>query len=707
VPAEVYAVEHMPRTVNDKVDFAALAALRERPLPRAAALDPAGLTPAQRRAAQLMADVLSAGEAGRDTADGAPLTADADFFTLGGHSLLAVRIVAEAERRHGRTVPLRAFLSDPTVAGLARALEAAEAAPTGGDSGPGAAVDEHAEHPASPVQQRMWFMDRVGALRTAYLAPGVVEITGPVDRPALREAFARALARHPALRSRFRLDTKARRVLYRTDGSPPQVVLTDGTTWDSAEREDRLGALCWTPFDLAADAPARGAVVAVAPERTLLVHAVHHIVSDGWSLGLVLSDVAALYRCLTTGAPAELPEPGHPAAVPEAAADSAEEPVAALRDAPTDIELPHDRPRTRTQSIEADLCETALAPAQADRLRELAGELRCTTFMVATALLGAALARRGGQRDFLFAFPWAARDGADRARTVGMFVNTLVVRADLRSNPSWRELLGRVRESALTAYRHAGTPFDALAAALHPGRDLSRPAVTPVYLTATDGPPVPPALDARTRSRYLTPPRLKAKYELELTVTGGPGRFDLSLTYLTALFDRGTAEGLLTDLAHAAADLIDDLENPVLTHSRPTPETDLADQVAAVWSEVLDGAGVAGDVNFFDAGGDSLLLMVLMERLSELTGRELEAADLFEHSTIDAQVAFLGGAAAASVTVPPAEAAPGTVPPAEPGSAPLGRRGLGALIARGRGTGGTSGTDSAAGDAGRPQEGSV
>lgn len=708
VPAEVYAVEHLPRTSNDKIDFAALAALRERPLLRAAAPDPASLTPAQRRAAQLMADVLSAGDAGRGAPEGALLTADADFFTLGGHSLLAVRIVAEAERRYGRTVPLRAFLSDPTVAGLARALEGTEAVPTRRDSSPGRAVDEHAEHPASPVQQRMWFMDRVGALRTAYLAPAVVEITGPVDRPALREAFTRALARHPALRSRFRLDTKARRVLYRTNGSPPQVVLTDGTAWDAAELEDHLGAWCWTPFDLAAEAPARGAVVALAPERTLLVHAVHHIVSDGWSLGLVLSDVAALYRGLTTGEPAELPEPGHPAAVEEPATGGpAEEPVAALRDAPTDIELPHDRPRTRTQSIDAELCEIALAPAMADRLRELAGELRCTTFMVATALLGAALARRSGQRDFLFAFPWAARDGAERARTVGMFVNTLVVRADLRSHPTWRELLCRVRESALTAYRHADTPFDALAAALHPGRDLSRPAVTPVYLTATDEPPVPPALDARCRTRYLTPPRLKAKYELELTVTGGPGRFALSLTYLTALFERGTAEGLLTDLAHAAADLIDDLENPVLTHSRPTPEADLADQVAAVWSEVLDGADVAGDVNFFDAGGDSLLLMVLMERLSELTGHELEAADLFEHSTIDAQVAFLAGSATTFLTASPAEAAPGARPPAEPDSAPLGRRGRNTLIARGRGSAGTSGTDSAAGATERRQEGSA
>jgi amino acid adenylation domain-containing protein len=707
LPTAVYVVDSIPRTPNDKVDVAALSVLRERPLALAEER-PAELTPDQSRAAALMAGIL-ARPGSEDTGpgiDAAALGPDADFFTLGGHSLLAVRMLAEAERRWGAPVPLRAFLADPTVAGLARcareAWEAREAQAT--EAAPD--FDPDAEHPASPVQQRMWSIDRIRALRASYLAPSVVEIDGPVDREALRTAFARALARHPGLRSRFRLDVKARRVLYRTDGAPPQVSLLDGTGWSREEREERVGEICWTPFDLARDAPARGAVIVLGPGRTLLVYGVHHVVSDGWSLDLVLGDVAALYRSLTDGdvtadaiapAPANaaadadvtadtdgvglggaradtragLPAPGHPAAVRYAAApDEAalEELLAGLRGAPTDITLPYDRPRGTAQSIEADTRSLELAPAQAARLAELAAGQRCTSFMVAAALLATALARRGDQRDFLFAFPWAGRDGADRAMTVGMFVNTLLVRADVRGEPDWRELLERVRASALVAYRNPDTPFDALAAALHPDRDLSRPAVTPVYLNTASEPARPPALDAETRTRFATPPRLKSKYELELTVTAGPDRFHLAFSYLTALFDADTVDGLLADVAQAATDLIDDLENPVLTNvpqTRPTetaPAADLADQVAALWSEVLERGDLAHDVNFFDAGGDSLLLIVLMERLTELTGRELDAADLFEHSTIDAQTEFLAaakapGPASASISEPPAPAA--------------------------------------------------
>ncbi|GAA3143568.1 amino acid adenylation domain-containing protein [Streptomyces rectiviolaceus] len=663
LPAEIYAVAALPRTVNDKVDFAALARLRDRPLPHAAPT--AALTPAQRRAAALLVSVLT------PAPDPESLGPDADFFTLGGHSLLAVRLLAEAERQGGTAVSLRAFLAEPTVAGLARCLaETQETQETaeGRDrkqhmARTAAEWDAQGPHPATPVQQRLWFMDRLPAQRTAYLAPSVVEFTGAVDREALREAFARTLARHPGLRSRFALDAKARKIVYRTDGPVPEVVLEDGTGWAEAELDARIGELCWTPFDLAADAPARGSVIAVADDRTLLVYGVHHIVSDGWSLELVMRDIAQTYRALTTGVPLLLPEPGHPAAVPTdgagAITDGTERLLAALRGAPTDIELPHDRARTKTQSTDADHREARLTGELPQRIREIAAEQRCTTFMAAATLLAAALARRSGQRDFLFAFPWAGRDGAGRAEAVGMFVNTLLVRADLADGPTWRELLARVRESALTAYRYADTPFDALAAALHPDRDLSRPPVTPVYLNAVDEAPQPPRLSGAAGARYVVPPRLKAKYELELTVTGGADGLVFSLVHLTALFDGPTVDELLADLARAARDLSNDPEAPVLdTVSQPktdAPRTadELADLVADAWSEVLDVPEAPRDVNFFEAGGDSLLLIVLLDRLGELTGGELEAADLFEHSTVEAQVAFLLGSATAAAAPAP------------------------------------------------------
>ncbi|WP_051831597.1 non-ribosomal peptide synthetase [Streptomyces violens] len=654
LPAEVHAVAALPRTANDKVDFAALAELRDRPLPRGEHR-PAPLTDDQRKVARLMATVLA--EAGPDRGDGGDLAPDSDFFTLGGHSLLAVRMLAAAEREWGTAVPLRAFLADPTVGGLARALAAAgagttEAARTADGDGP---------HPATPVQQRLWLMDRLPAVRAAYLAPGVVEIDGPVDRALLRDAFAAVLARHPALRSRFTLDTKARRVQYRTDGSPPEVTLLDAAAWTREELDAHLARECWAPVDLARQAPARGEVIALAGDRTVLLYAVHHIVSDGWSLDLVMDELAAGYRELSAGRPFDPPPAAHPAslpapAVPDGTLDAL---LAGLRGAPTDIALPYDRPRQRTQSIEAATTRELRLPVEdSARLREIAAELGCTTFMTAAALLAAVLARRSTQRDFLFAFPWAGRDSAGAAGTVGMFVNTLLLRADLSGRPSWRTLLTRVKGSALTAYRHADAPFDALAAALHPERDLGRPPVTPVYLSATDAPATPPALGPGITTRYRTPPALKLKYELELTATGGADRLGFQLTYATALFDAVTADALLGDLAAAAADLTTDLEAPVLTDATPgtvdaTAPADaavpadpaaLTEAIGAAWRDVLDVPAVPYDVNFFDAGGDSLLLIVLLDQLSGLTDRELDAADLFQHSTVHAQAALLAGA---------------------------------------------------------------
>ncbi|TJZ59110.1 amino acid adenylation domain-containing protein [Streptomyces piniterrae] len=643
LPSEVYVVDALPRTANDKVDFAALAELRDRPL-RHAETRPAELTPQQRRAARLMARFLAEAANGGAAPAADDLGPDADFFTLGGHSLLAVRMLAAAEEEWGTAVPLRSFLADPNVAGLARCLTAQSDGGRTSSAGPRAAGDEGGPYPATAVQQRLWLIDRLPALRTAYLAPSVVEFTGPVDRAALREAFATVLGRHPGLRSRFAFDTEQRRVCYRTDGTAPGVGLVDATGWSDEQVDARVAEVCWSPFDLATEAPARGEVIAIGEQRTILAYGVHHIVSDGWSLEIVMDELAIAYRALATGAPLVLPEPPHPAALPPAA-DPGEGPdvlLTALDGAPTDAELPHDRPRGAIQDVAADSRELLLPADVTARIREVAGELRCTTFMTATALFAAVLARRSGQRDFLFAFPWAGRDVPGSADVVGMFVNTLLLRADLTDGPTWRELLARIRESAVTAFRHADTPFELLAAGLHPGRDLSRPAVTPLYVNAVDDMPLPPRLADSTESRYLRPPALKLKYELELNATGGGDRLELSLTYATALFDASTVDGLLNRLADAARDLTTDLEAPVLPTAQAQTQ-DLASQVAAAWCEVLDVPEVAQDVNFFEAGGDSLLLIVLLDRLSGLSDTDIDAADLFQHSTVRAQAAFLAG----------------------------------------------------------------
>jgi non-ribosomal peptide synthetase component F len=190
--------------------------------------------------------------------------------------------------------------------------------------------------------------------------------------------------------------------------------------------------------------------------------------------------------------------------------------------------------------------------------------------MITAAVLGTVLARSGDQREFLFAFPWAGRDTADRADTVGMFVNTLVLRVDLRGAPRWRELLGRVRCTAVVCYRNADVPYDTLVAELHPDRDLSRPPLTPVYLAAFDAPLRPGDFGPGVTARSLPLEPLHIKYELELVATDHGSQLELTANYLTGLFDPATIGHLLDAVVAAATDLASDLDAPC-THQEGSP----------------------------------------------------------------------------------------------------------------------------------------
>ncbi len=519
---------------------------------------------------------------------------------------------------------------------------------------------QDARHPASPAQRGLWLIDRTAdpQARPAYLVPTVLEFTGPVDRPALRDAVAAVLARHPALRSRFELDPDRSRVVYRTDGPPPPVTVLEPPDVDA-----HLAVACWMPFDLAVDAPARAEVLA-AGERTVLLICAHHLVLDGWSRQVLLDQVGDAYRAAVDGRDAELPEPVHPATqAGDTGPDESRtaQAVQRLRGAPVDVQLRPDRPRPEVATTRGATCAGSFGPALTAKLLDRGTEQGCTPFMLVAALLAATLAERGDQRDFLFAFPWLGRDTEASRHGVGMYVNTLLLRADLTGGPSWAEFLGRVRDACLAAYGDADVPFDAIAARLHPDRDLSRPPVTPVMVNAL-GPLALPDLGPGVAARQLPLPDYRVRYELELDVTPAGDDMLLALDYAVDLFDRGSVEALLETLRRKAGELVADPAAPVLDeaadHGPSSPQTPpsgsvaaagadadddaLVDEVRQAWREVLDKETVPLEQNFFEAGGNSLLLVVLLDRLNALTDRELVSADLFKSPTVASQARLLG-----------------------------------------------------------------
>jgi hypothetical protein len=384
--------------------------------------------------------------------------------------------------------------------------------------------------------------------------PTLVELTGDVDHARLRDAVAAVLARHPALRSRFELDLAERQVYYRTDGAPPEVTIADDTSG--------LADFCWTPFDLATDAPARARLLPDG-DRTMLAIVSHHIVLDGWSLDLLLDQIGHAYSSDVDS----LPAPVHPATLAGSAPDATEV-IERLRDAPTDVALPLVRDRPRVQPVDADIATATVDGRLTAALRAVCAPLGCSSFVLAATLLAATLARRGTQRDFLIAFPWSGRDRAGSVHAVGMFVNTLLLRVDLRDEPTWRRLLERVREAAKACYRGADVPFDEVVAALQPDRDLSRPPLTPVFLGVRDQEPILPNLGPGITARQLPLPGMTVKYELDLAVHDRGDEFELTATYPTDLWAPATAAGLLASVVAAAADLVADPDTSVLTGER-------------------------------------------------------------------------------------------------------------------------------------------
>ncbi|NUT94401.1 MAG: condensation protein [Saccharothrix sp.] len=516
-------------------------------------------------------------------------------------------------------------------------------------------------HPATPTQQGLWILDRIERLRPTYLLPTVLEFTGPLDCEMLTAAVEHALARHPALRSRFRLDAAARRVDYRTDGSAPEVGFTDAVAdgWTADEVERLVEALCYTPFDLADEAPARAEVIRLDADRALLVLTVHHIVFDGVSRQLLVQEIGTTYRAFARGTRPDLPTPPHPALVQDVPADDGglAERVAGvvdrLRGAPTTVALPYDGdPNDPELSMIGATAETLLDADVTETVLEVSTQEGCTPFMAGVALLAGTFARTTGQTDFLFAVVWPGRDDPAAADVIGMFMTTLVLRVRLDASTTWRELLRTARISGMETFIDSDVPLDAIAAALDPDRDLSRPPLTPVLVNLAE--PAQPLELAPGVVGTFQPLRPEySKWDLALFVrvdtSTGRDRLELSLNHPADLFTATTTTDILAALRRSAADLARDPEDTVL--NQPAHQTDLDDPAArlglvrSIWQEVLDTEHVDDDVSFFDAGGDSLRLVILVERLSQASGRALRTVDLFRAGTVRGQADLLAAPA--------------------------------------------------------------
>ena len=549
VPAAWKRLHALPLTPNGKVDRRALA--RIAPDEAAGSAGREAETPAERRLAELFTGLLGVARVG----------AEESFFHLGGHSLLAARLVARVRDLFEIDMPLRTVFEAPTVAALARWIEAHRGErvtllPLQGSGARPGGSPRHA--PASFAQQRLWILDRLLGATATYNIPAVLHLEGALRTEALGAALDEIVRRHEVLRTVYRVE----------DGEPIQIVqpatphglpVIDLSACPEAAHHL---ATEWgrRPFDLERGPVFRAALLRLAPDRHRLLVNVHHIASDGWSQGILIHELGALYQTFTTGETESTLRP-----LPLQYADYAAWQRGWLSGAvlegqigywrghlgmdPEPLELPADRPRPVVQSGRGALARHPLTAGFGDGLERLARERRGTSFMAFLAAFQALLHRYTGRRELLVGTPVANRDRLEVEGLIGCFVNTLVLRADLAADPPFLGLLDQVRETALAAYAHQDLPFERLVEALVPGRDLSRTPLCQVTFALDSGGVPLPSLGDGVRVTASSRHSGTAKFDLAVYLDRSGERPELLAEYATDLFDEETVERLLGHLA--------------------------------------------------------------------------------------------------------------------------------------------------------------
>ncbi|HYG61885.1 MAG TPA: condensation domain-containing protein, partial [Thermoanaerobaculia bacterium] len=555
VPSLFAALPELPLTTHGKVD-------RDRlPEPEAATAatvdgpHEAPRTPAEELVAGVWSEILGVPSVGRT----------ADFFDLGGHSLLATRVVTRLREGLGIDLLVRSLFQAPTVEALARELEALLAAGDGETAPPIVPVPREGDLPLSFAQERLWLVERLTPGTAAYNIPLALEVEGAASPAALEAALGEMVRRHEVLRTTY--EEHERLPVQRIAPAAPWTLpLVDFSGLPAASREKEARLLAEEevsrPFDLEQGPVLRTTLLRLGADRHALLLNVHHIAADGWSLEVMLAEIAALYQGETLP---EVPVQYADFAVWQRrwlSGDALERQLAywrdRLRSSPA-LDLPTDRPRPAQQSFRGATLDVPLPPEALLGLQELARRQDATLFMVVLAVFQTLLSRYTGQDDIVLGSPIANRNRSEVEPLIGFFVNTLVLRGDLAGDPPFTELVARARQTALEAYGHQDLPFGRLVEELRPERRLSHNPLFQVMVGVQNAP----------AGRVELPGLSFAAADFDLAVT----RFDLEamiwetgeapvaqLTWATDLFDAVTVGRMARHLETLLAGLIEDPE---------------------------------------------------------------------------------------------------------------------------------------------------
>ncbi|MHA5023699.1 condensation domain-containing protein, partial [Streptomyces sp. SD35] len=548
VPSAIVTLDALPLTPNGKLDRKALPA----PDYTAKSAGRAPRSPREEILCALYAEVLGV--------DG--VTIDDNFFELGGHSLLATRLVSRIRTTLSAELSIRQLFETPTIAALSGALDESGSVRTALTARP-----RPERIPLSYAQQRLWFLHQLEGPTPTYNTATTLRLTGALDTDALRTAISDVVARHESLRTVFTEDEQGSYQIV----VPAEAAETPFTVVDVTEEEvgDRLAEAVGHCFDLTLELPARTWLFRLSEQEHVLLLLIHHIASDAWSRTPLAQDLTAAYAArVRSEAPTWAPlsvqyadyalwqqgilgDDSDPESIAGKQLTYWKEQLAGL---PEQLDLPTDRPRPATSDYSGGHIPFAVPAELHARLTSLARATNTSTFMVAQAAVAALLTRLGAGEDIPIGTPVAGRTDDATDHLIGLFINTLVLRTDTAGNPTFRELLDRVRDTDLAAYAHQDLPFERLVEALNPARTLAHHPLFQVLVTfnntdhegALSEIAQLPGLDVSYREVQRTTSKFDLSFGFaeSFDETRQPQGISGALDFSTDLFDRASAQAM-------------------------------------------------------------------------------------------------------------------------------------------------------------------
>jgi amino acid adenylation domain-containing protein len=557
VPAGYVCLDALPLTPSAKLDRRALPSLERR---SASGRQDEPQSEVEWAVAKIWADLLKVPHVGRHD----------HFFAMGGHSLMAIQVASRIREVLGVDIELSTLFEAPVLADFAAVLPAAPHAVLP----PILPAPEEQRRALSFAQQRLWFLSRFEGVSEAYHMPFGIRLIGQLDGDALRRALDRLVQRHESLRTTFHID----------DGEPRQVIASWGDSRFTliehdlrgraeSELEDIAASEARAPFDFARGPLIRGRLIRIADDDHTLLITQHHIISDGWSIGILLDELSALYAAFRAGEPDPLP----PLTIQyadyaawqrrwiagEVLQKQAQYWRETLAGAPALLPLPADRPRPAEQDYAGAAFEFSLDAGLTRGLRALSQRHGTTLFMTMLASWAAVLSRLSGERDVVIGTPVANRGRAEIEHLIGFFVNTLALRFDLSDDPTVAQLLERVKAQTITAQQNQDIPFEQVVELVRPVRSLSHSPVVQVIFNWRSGGGKEFGLAGLTPVPGVGTADVTAKFDLVLSVGELGEDMAGGVEYATALFDRTTIERYLRHWRNLLEAMVADERQPI------------------------------------------------------------------------------------------------------------------------------------------------